>query len=71
MSRIVGGIIAALGFLLALVATFNIHFGDPPAGQIIIGAIALVVVFVYTASLQENPNAQMIMRKNHSNMPIW
>ena len=60
MARKIGGILASSSLLLALIATFNVHFGEPPPGQIIIGALALILAFVFTASLQDSPNIQRI-----------
>jgi FtsH-binding integral membrane protein len=61
MSRTVGGIVSAIGVILAAIAVFNIHFGDGvPVGQLVIGSIGLVLAFLFTVSLQENPGVQRI-----------
>jgi len=61
MSRTVGAIVSAIGVVLAAIAVFNIHFGDGvPVGQLVIGSIGLVLAFLFTISLQENPGAQRI-----------
>jgi FtsH-binding integral membrane protein len=59
MSRTVGAVVSVIGIILAAIAVFNIHFGDGvPVGQIVIGGIGLVLAFLFTISLQENPGAQ-------------
>jgi hypothetical protein len=57
MSRMIGGVVASIGYVLSLIVVLNIQTGDaPPIGRVIIGVIGLVVVFVYIISLQEHEN---------------
>lgn len=61
MSRMIGGVVASIGYVLSFIVALNIQAGDaPPIGRVIIGAIGLLVVFVYLISLQEHENLMRI-----------
>jgi hypothetical protein len=61
MARIIGGIIAAVGFLFALLATINVHFvSDFPLSRVIIGAIGLALAFGYAVFIRENSTVQRV-----------
>jgi hypothetical protein len=61
MAITIAGIISLLGYLFALVAVVNFHFSsDVPLGRAIIGAIGLIIAFLYTISIQEKPLLQRI-----------
>jgi hypothetical protein len=60
MSRILGGFLYGIGLLAALIAIWNVHFGDSLIlGQILLGFLGLVFAFVFTANLQEHPRLQL------------
>jgi hypothetical protein len=61
MARLIGGVISIIGYILGLIAIVNIQLLQHVlAPQLIIGSIGLVVAFIFTATLQENPQAQRI-----------
>ena len=60
MARVLGGFLYIVGVFAALIAIWNIHFGDALIwGQVVIGLLGLGVAFMFTTTLQENPTLQL------------
>ncbi len=54
MARTVIPFVHILSVVVAAIAVWNIQFGAPPVGQVVIGAISLVLAFTCAIALEFN-----------------
>ena len=60
-ARLLGGFLYVVGCLLALIASWNVHFGEGViVGQLVVGFIGLGFAFFYATTLKENPQIQLV-----------
>ena len=62
MPKIIGGILAGLGYFFAAVVVYNIYFAETPLfRQFVIGGLGILLVIGYMAYMREYPLIQKVV----------